>query len=296
MQYNHNSSNTQEYYKNQPKRVIEFGIFNTKLDDNLKYIDNTISTTKYNIFSFLPKSLLLQFLQVANIYFLFISILSFFEFSPISPASEVGTFSFVLITRMIKEAIEDYQRYLQDKEINNKEVLKYVEDSESENPDDKSISFGSVDQSHFTNVNSWELRPGDIIKVRKEEEFTTDTLIILSSNIETGKCYIDTQNLDGETNLKEKDSLSTYDTSKSANQHSKEKQKEKQKDKKKVKKHRQDNNNGQSHRHRSNNSSNEGFAPEEDKNQTIVSFVSNNTIPGKEKRFFHLSSINLYLK
>ena len=43
----------------------------------LKYKDNTINTTKYNIITFLPKSLLLQFMRFANIYFLIITIINY---------------------------------------------------------------------------------------------------------------------------------------------------------------------------------------------------------------------------
>ena len=52
----------------------------------------------------------------------------------------------------------------------------------------------------------YKLSPGDIIKIRKEEEFSCDAVIINSSN-SGGYLYLDTKNLDGETNLKEKMSL-----------------------------------------------------------------------------------------
>ena len=72
---------------------------------------NKIRTTRYTILSWAPLSLLLQFRRVANIYFLIISVLTLQEFSPKSPASMIGTFSFVLFLTMVKEAFEDYYRY-----------------------------------------------------------------------------------------------------------------------------------------------------------------------------------------
>lgn len=50
------------------------------------------------------------------------------------------------------------------------------------------------------------LRVGDIIKVEKDEFFPSD-LILLSSSYENGVCYVETMNLDGETNLKLKQGL-----------------------------------------------------------------------------------------
>jgi phospholipid-transporting ATPase len=77
-------------------------------EKNMNYIfkDNTISTTKYNIFTWIPKSLFMQFTRAANIYFLIICILTLMYFSPKSPISMIGTFAAVLIATMIKEGIE----------------------------------------------------------------------------------------------------------------------------------------------------------------------------------------------
>ena len=48
-----------------------------------------------------------------------------------------------------------------------------------------------------------KIQVGDVVKVEKDQFFPTD-LILLSSSYEDGICYIETMNLDGDTNLKVK--------------------------------------------------------------------------------------------
>jgi hypothetical protein len=73
---------------------------------NKKYDSNKISTTKYTIFTFVPKSIMMQFRRIANVYFLIISILTFMSFSPKNPLSMISTFLIVILFTMLKEAYE----------------------------------------------------------------------------------------------------------------------------------------------------------------------------------------------
>ncbi|MBA0675531.1 hypothetical protein Goari_017070 [Gossypium aridum] len=154
----------------------------------LKYRRNYVSTTKYTAANFIPKSLFEQFRRVANIYFLVVACVSFSPLAPYSAPSVLVPLIVVIGATMAKEGIEDYRRKQQDVEANNQTVEVY----------DGNSSFNKI---------KWKnLRVGDIVKVHKDEYFPAD-LLLLSSDYEDGVCYVETMNLDGETNLKSKHPL-----------------------------------------------------------------------------------------
>ncbi|XP_075479097.1 putative phospholipid-transporting ATPase 4 [Primulina tabacum] len=158
-----------------------------------KYPNNYVSTTKYNVLTFLPRALFEQFRRVANLYFLLAAALSVTRFAPFNPVTVIVPLVFVVGSSMLKEAVEDWRRFLQDRNLNSRKVKVHV-------------GNGLFVQK------SWEsLLVGDVVKVTKNEYFPSD-LLLLSSSYEDGLCYVETMNLDGETNLKAKKSLeSTLD-------------------------------------------------------------------------------------
>jgi phospholipid-transporting ATPase len=95
----------------------------------------------------------------------------------------------VLGVAMVKEAIEDYKRYKADKEINNRVV--------------KVLDPGS---KQFVDKKWQDVRVGDITITQENHEFAADILFLTAEN-EEGTCYVQTMNLDGETNLKIKKAL-----------------------------------------------------------------------------------------
>lgn len=56
-----------------------------------KYVDNEIDTSKYTWWNFFPKSIILQFMRTANLYFLLSAIIISIEIiSPLSPLTAIG--------------------------------------------------------------------------------------------------------------------------------------------------------------------------------------------------------------
>lgn len=96
----------------------EFVINNATANAEKKFCGNNISTTKYTMYSFLPKGLYEQFRRVANVYFLLIAAMSATPISPVSPVTNIFPLVCVLSVSLLKEAFEDYKRYVKDREIN----------------------------------------------------------------------------------------------------------------------------------------------------------------------------------
>lgn len=75
----------------------------------LRYRSNYVSTTKCNVFNFIPKSLFEQFRRVANIYFLVVAFVSFSPLAPYTATSILVPLLVVIRATMAKEAIEDWR-------------------------------------------------------------------------------------------------------------------------------------------------------------------------------------------
>lgn len=99
-------------------------------EPNVFYPRNKIRTTKYTALSFIPKNLLFQFKNVANIYFLIMNILGFISiFGTPNPALNLVPLIVIVIITAIKDAIEDSRRTILDMEVNNTptHILKGIE-------------------------------------------------------------------------------------------------------------------------------------------------------------------------
>lgn len=178
------SSQTVRLGKVQPQAPGHRTVFCNDREANAltKFKGNSVSTTKYDVFTFLPKGLFEQFRRVANLYFLMISILSCTPVSPVSPITNVLPLTLVLLVSLVKEAWEDWKRFQNDMAINNSTI--------------------EVLQDWNWVPTPWKkLQVGDIIRVKQDGFFPADLIFLASTNPD-GVCYVETANLDGETNLK----------------------------------------------------------------------------------------------
>lgn len=153
-------------------------------------LGNSIKTTKYSLWSFLPKNLFEQFHRFANIYFLVIIILNLIpEINAFGKYIAMVPLIFVLSVTAIKDLYEDRRRYKSDKAVNNN--ICHVFNSETKK---------------YQPVKWKKVVVGDFVKLRSDESIPSDILLINTSD-ENSICHIETANLDGETNLKQREVL-----------------------------------------------------------------------------------------
>ncbi|XP_078072921.1 putative phospholipid-transporting ATPase IA isoform X4 [Mustelus asterias] len=149
----------------------------------IKFCSNHVSTAKYNPLTFLPRFLYSQFRRAANSFFLFIALLQ--QIPDVSPTGRYTTLVpllFILLVAAVKEIIEDIKRHNADSGVNKKKA--------------------QVLRNRAWEIVHWEkVEVGDIVKINCTEFIPADT-VLLSSSEPQAMCYIETSNLDGETNLK----------------------------------------------------------------------------------------------
>ncbi|XP_050987063.1 phospholipid-transporting ATPase ID isoform X2 [Labeo rohita] len=158
-------------------------------NEKFQYASNCIMTSKYNIITFLPVNLFEQFQEVANTYFLFLLILQLIpQISSLSWFTTIVPLVLVLSITAVKDATDDYFRHKSDNQVNNRQSQVLI--------------GGILQKEKWMNV-----RVGDIIKL-ENNQFVAADLLLLSSSEPHGLCYIETAELDGETNMKVRQSLS----------------------------------------------------------------------------------------
>uniref|UniRef100_A0A8C4L2D6 Phospholipid-transporting ATPase n=1 Tax=Equus asinus asinus TaxID=83772 RepID=A0A8C4L2D6_EQUAS len=153
-----------------------------------KYANNAIKTYKYNVFTFLPMNLFEQFKRAANFYFLVLLVLqSIPQITTLAWYTTLVPLLVVLGITAIKDLVDDVARHKMDNKINNRtcEVIK---------------------DGRFKIAKWKEIQVGDVIRLKKNDFIPAD-ILLLSSSEPNSLCYVETAELDGETNLKFKMSL-----------------------------------------------------------------------------------------
>ncbi|XP_066840116.1 phospholipid-transporting ATPase IK isoform X4 [Anser cygnoides] len=153
-----------------------------------KYAGNAIKTAKYNILTFLPLNLYEQFHRMANVYFVFVILLQTIpEISTLPWYTLLFPLSCLLTIRALRDLIDDIGRHQSDRNINSRpcEILS-----------GKSFRW-----------QKWcDICVGDIVRLRKESFVPADMLLLCSSE-PSSLCYVETADIDGETNLKFRQAL-----------------------------------------------------------------------------------------
>ncbi|KAF7228032.1 phospholipid-transporting ATPase VB [Nothobranchius furzeri] len=154
---------------------------------NRFFSSNSIKTTKYSPLFFIPMNLYEQFHRLANVYFVGLAILNFIPVvNAFQPEVALIPICVILSLTALKDAWEDFRRYQSDRKVNNTPCFVY-----------------SRMEKQFVERRWKDARVGDFVKVVCNEIVPADLLLLHSSD-PNGVCYIETANLDGETNLKQR--------------------------------------------------------------------------------------------
>ena len=98
----------------------------TLVEQPEKYCDNSIRTSQYTLYSFLPLAIINQYKTPFNWFFLIQAIIDCIpSISSVNPATTILPVVIVLIISLIREAVEDYRKYSNDKLANETMVLMY---------------------------------------------------------------------------------------------------------------------------------------------------------------------------
>ncbi|NXP21627.1 AT8B1 ATPase, partial [Scytalopus superciliaris] len=153
-----------------------------------KYAGNAIKTYKYNAITFLPLNLFEQFKRAANFYFLVLLILqSIPQISTLAWYTTLVPLLFVLGITAVKDLVDDIARHRMDNEVNNR-------------------TCDVIKDGRFKTTKWKDIKVGDIIRLKKNA-FVPADILLLSSSEPNSLCYVETAELDGETNLKFKMAL-----------------------------------------------------------------------------------------
>ncbi|XP_041980872.1 probable phospholipid-transporting ATPase IM isoform X2 [Aricia agestis] len=156
---------------------------NREYNAQFRYANNYIKTSKYSIVTFLPLNLLEQFQRLANFYFLCLLVLQLIPaISSLTPITTAIPLIGVLALTAVKDAYDDFQRHQNDSQVNHRRA--------------KTLRNGKLVEEKWASV-----QVGDVIRL-ENDQFVAADILLLSSSEPNGLCYIETAELDGETNLK----------------------------------------------------------------------------------------------
>jgi phospholipid-translocating ATPase len=154
----------------------------------LASLANAVVNTKYTRLNFVPKNLMEQFSRPMAQYFLLIACLQLFrDITPVNPLTTWLPLIVIFAVTAVKEGLDDAGRARADAAANCR-------------------LYSVMRSGAFRRVPSRDIVVGDLLRLVEGEEVPADC-VLLSSSDAHGNAYIQTSNLDGESNLKARSSL-----------------------------------------------------------------------------------------
>ncbi|KAF1837813.1 phospholipid-translocating P-type ATPase [Decorospora gaudefroyi] len=175
---------------------------------NQPYTSNWIRSTRYSAWNFVPRQLVAQFSKLANFYFLVISILQMIPgLSTTGQFTTIVPLMFFVTISIAKEGYDDLRRYRLDKAENNREaqVLRASPSAayDHTSTEDRNATSPPPDALTWEKIKWQNINVGDIIKLDRNDAAPAD-LALLHTHGANNVAFVETMALDGETNLKSK--------------------------------------------------------------------------------------------
>ena len=154
----------------------------------LSYLSNRINNCKYNFFSFLPVFLYNEYRHFSNFYFLFVTLIQIYKpFRVGFIIADVGPLIVITTLSLLKEIWDEIKRKRKDKDINKEKFIKLTCKGEEE-------------------VLSENIKEGDFLIIKKNQRVPAD-MILLYTKDKSGTSFVRTDQLDGETDWKVRESI-----------------------------------------------------------------------------------------
>lgn len=149
----------------------------------IKFVSNRVLTAYPSILMFIPVSIIRQYTRPLSLYFLIIGGLLFIrEIAPYDPMSQLIPVFLVLSIAVFRETMQELDRQREDKRINTQKTR--------------------VNRAGNWLETNWEdVVVGDVVMVDADLPAPAD-LVMVASSSSGNTAYIQTTNLDGETNYK----------------------------------------------------------------------------------------------
>lgn len=195
------------------------------------YTSNSIRSSRYTVWDFLPKQFVWQATRLSNFYFICIGVPQAIPgFSTTGSYTTILPLTFFLLLTIVKEGYDDYRRHRMDNVENNQwaraliskgavdevptfrkplyralEALARLpwlrksaksETVEERDPDED-------DEYEWGRMKWHSIKVGDLLKLKRDEPVPAD-IALLHATGENGVAFIETMALDGETSLKTK--------------------------------------------------------------------------------------------
>ena len=168
------------------------------------FTHNAISTAKFTWWNFVPKSIILQFQRLANIYFAIQCVIMVggwsdapwnnptpLYISSINPFTTTSVLVAMLLVTGAVQLVEDLARRAQDRKINAQSALTVVFDAARGVP-------------HVVHTPWRDVAVGDIVRLESGDEFAAlpADVVLLTTSKPGGVAFVETSGIDGETSLK----------------------------------------------------------------------------------------------